>query len=676
MTRLPESSSWEEDIELISRNERVSGGLDGVANRPLKSLANRTRFLKKLADESGNIIEEKISAVKTFTDGATLESPREEILYGAYRLVWTGAFPKIIPMNSSPETTGGIGAGVWAYTSDAIIRQDLGSISRPGASLVSLGNGSVADAILYKTPEMFGAKGDGSHDDSTAIQAAASWLCSGSNRHLIFSSGKVYRLAAPVTFTFPSGVKCCAIEMHGAIKPDGGVGDAFTINDAVGCDFKLNVLGDGVSISIDGTTGAVTLPDGFPDYSLPDPSDSQQAFVFNSCRSVRIDAVGYGYAGRVLRTKSTRSLKTSFLDISIRTGDSATVIGSGQCGQAMYLEGGSDAFGIINIAQTNWDVYGSVVYKLADLSIAYWENGSGYANASMTFIGCQTVHAGIIASGGVNQKYPSIVISDTSDRPTIGFSIQRLFCVTGNNNLVLEGLGSDDALRKSVTINSFYSIQAAADGAVINGMSNVEINNVHIDNVQTGIRIKGLVRNVRVSGYIKNPATYGIISDSDAEIHEFYFNGRILSASSTLDCVNFTAGNVLTATFRDCYIFATHGAFNLSSSNDVKIIGGSHSAVTMFPGSRPAIIKDTSGFISAKRGRTSFPVGSLTGAKLIVTHGLSLAPTSVTLTPLGAVSGANLSISTSDGLTFTVTYTGPTLSTIFEFRWRADCELV
>lgn len=542
--------------------------------------------------------------------------------------------------------------------------------------MVALDNGNVADAILYKTPEMFGAKGDGTTDDTAAIQSAANWLCAASNRHLIFSSGRIYRQSSPVDFTFSNGVKCCAIEMHGAIKPDGGIGDAFRINDAVGCDFKLNVLGDGVSISVDGTTGAVTLPDGFPDYSSPDPSGSQQAFVFNSCRSVRIDAVGYGYAGRVLRTKSTRSLKTSFLDISIRTGDSATVIGSGQCGQAMYLEGGSDAFGIINIAQTNWDVYGSVVYKLADLSIAYWENGSGYANASMTFIGCQTVHAGIIASGGVNQKYPSVVISDTSDRPTIGFSIQRLFCVTGNNNLVLEGLGSDDALRKSVTINSFYSIQAAADGAVINGMSNVEINNVHIDNVQTGIRIKGLVRNVRISGYIKNPVDYGIISDSDAEIHEFYFNGRILSASSTLDCINFTAGNILTATFRDCYIFATHGAFNLPSSNDVKIIGGSHSAVTMFPGSRPAIIKDTSGFISAKRGRVSFPVGSLTGATLIVTHGLSLAPTSVTLTPLGAVSGANLSISASDGLTFTVTYTGPTLSTIFEFRWRADCELV
>lgn len=671
MAYLPEQPEWTDGVYQLEKSDPVRGGVDGPANRPLIDLLKRTAWLKQRYEEAFSGLG--WAELGEWAVGLEVTTPSQIVHYQGYWYRYGGSLPHTIT-GASPSLDDN--DNWFNLGNDVSLRANLGSSELPGASLVALDNGNVADAILYKTPEMFGAKGDGTTDDTAAIQSAANWLCAASNRHLIFSSGRIYRQSSPVDFTFSNGVKCCAIEMHGAIKPDSGVGDAFTINDAVGCDFKLNVLGDGVSISVDGTTGVVTLPDGFPDYSSPDPSGSQQAFVFNSCRSVRIDAVGYGYAGRVLRTKSTRSLKTSFLDISIRTGDSATVIGSGQCGQAMYLEGGSDAFGIINIAQTNWDVYGSVVYKLADLSIAYWENGSGYANASMTFIGCQTVHAGIIASGGVNQKYPSVVISDTSDRPTIGFSIQRLFCVTGNNNLVLEGLGSDDALRKSVTINSFYSIQAAADGAVINGMSNVEINNVHIDNVQTGIRIKGLVRNVRISGYIKNPVDYGFISDSDAEIHEFYFNGRILSASSTLDCINFTAGNILTATFRDCYIFATHGAFNLPSSNDVKIIGGSHSAVTMFPGSRPAIIKDTSGFISAKRGRVSFPVGSLTGATLIVTHGLSLAPTSVTLTPLGAVSGANLSISASDGLTFTVTYTGPTLSTIFEFRWRADCELV
>lgn len=131
MTRLPESSLWEEEIELISRSERVSGGLDGVANRPLKGLANRTRYLKDKADKSGELIDEKVSAVKTFAEGATLESSREEILFGSYRLVWTGAFPKTVLAGSTPQGTGGVGAGGWAYTSDAIVRRDLGS-SEPG----------------------------------------------------------------------------------------------------------------------------------------------------------------------------------------------------------------------------------------------------------------------------------------------------------------------------------------------------------------------------------------------------------------------------------------------------------------------------------------------------------------------------------------------------------------
>ncbi|MFV6083632.1 phage tail protein, partial [Klebsiella pneumoniae] len=69
MTRLPESSSWEEEIEMISRSERVAGGLDGPANRPLKSLANRTRYLKDQADKADESIAEKVSAVKTFAEG-------------------------------------------------------------------------------------------------------------------------------------------------------------------------------------------------------------------------------------------------------------------------------------------------------------------------------------------------------------------------------------------------------------------------------------------------------------------------------------------------------------------------------------------------------------------------------------------------------------------------------
>ncbi|AYZ52332.1 tail fiber/spike domain-containing protein [Klebsiella oxytoca] len=127
MTNFYETPSWEEDIQIIGRSERVSGGQDGVANRPLKSLINRTRFLKDKYDRINTDNEGKVEAVKTFSGGATLNSPKEEILYGHYRMVWTGDYPKTVLPGDTPQNTGGVGPGKWAYTSDAIIREELAS---------------------------------------------------------------------------------------------------------------------------------------------------------------------------------------------------------------------------------------------------------------------------------------------------------------------------------------------------------------------------------------------------------------------------------------------------------------------------------------------------------------------------------------------------------------------
>lgn len=160
MTNIAESPSWEDNIEIIGRTEKVSGGQDGVANRPLRQLANRTRYLLEKHDDMDADLSEKVAASRTFIAGATLGSPREEILHGNYRLVWTGAFPKTVPAGSTPETTGGVGPGLWAYTSDAVIRRELSS--RAGASLVNDEDNdpiqkSIALAkhgINYVTPQM------------------------------------------------------------------------------------------------------------------------------------------------------------------------------------------------------------------------------------------------------------------------------------------------------------------------------------------------------------------------------------------------------------------------------------------------------------------------------------------------------------------------------------------
>ncbi|VUS90573.1 hypothetical protein [Klebsiella spallanzanii] len=217
MTNIIETPSWEENISLIGRTERVSGGADGVANRPLIQLANRTQHLKKRTDNFSEDLSGKVSAAKNFDEGATLESPRDEILYGEYRMVWTGVFPKTVPAGATPYDSGGIGAGKWAYTSDARIRHDLDS--RVGSPLITpekvrislddddpfVSGASLADLLSSVTPRIWkslvikGATPD--EDDWTdAIQHAIDYAHKHNKK---FVNNEWYGISRPVELPSP-----------------------------------------------------------------------------------------------------------------------------------------------------------------------------------------------------------------------------------------------------------------------------------------------------------------------------------------------------------------------------------------------------------------------------------------------------------------------------------------
>ncbi|HHT5589968.1 TPA: hypothetical protein ACTY4Z_006144, partial [Klebsiella michiganensis] len=87
----------------------------------------------------------------------TLESVRDEIVNGKYRLIWTGDYPKVVLPGSSPEGTGGIGPGKWAYTSDAIIRGELSA----GSGLKMIGG------MGYVSPQMYGGVSNNVAADNT-----------------------------------------------------------------------------------------------------------------------------------------------------------------------------------------------------------------------------------------------------------------------------------------------------------------------------------------------------------------------------------------------------------------------------------------------------------------------------------------------------------------------------
>jgi hypothetical protein len=93
---------------------------------------------------------------KTFTTGATISTPNEVLLNTAdgeyYK--WTGSFasgPKVVPVNSTPSNSGGIGPGAWIGVGDSSLRSALAALSGAGligfSQLNSYPTGTVGSAL-------------------------------------------------------------------------------------------------------------------------------------------------------------------------------------------------------------------------------------------------------------------------------------------------------------------------------------------------------------------------------------------------------------------------------------------------------------------------------------------------------------------------------------------------
>ena len=85
----------------------------------------------------------------SFQDGATLTLPNQVLRWklpdgdGDYYR-WDGVLPKVVPAASTPESTGGIGAGKWLSVGDAVLRTELSESD--GATLVG-GSSYVVDSF-------------------------------------------------------------------------------------------------------------------------------------------------------------------------------------------------------------------------------------------------------------------------------------------------------------------------------------------------------------------------------------------------------------------------------------------------------------------------------------------------------------------------------------------------
>ncbi|SMQ21009.1 hypothetical protein [Pantoea agglomerans] len=109
----------------------------------------------------------------SFQAGATITLPNQvlrDTSNGEYYR-WDGALPKVVAAGSTPQKSGGVGVGKWISVGDASLRAELKKAT--GSQLIGISpSGTLADALYFVTPEMFGAVADGVNDDRVAINLA------------------------------------------------------------------------------------------------------------------------------------------------------------------------------------------------------------------------------------------------------------------------------------------------------------------------------------------------------------------------------------------------------------------------------------------------------------------------------------------------------------------------
>ncbi|EAA6070212.1 right-handed parallel beta-helix repeat-containing protein [Salmonella enterica subsp. enterica] len=93
--------------------------------------------------------EEFVTLPGSFTSGATLTVKNELLVYLDSKYRWGGEFPKTIPANSTPASTGGVSDSAWILQTDPYLRSDLNTATAgKGADLVKFKTGTAVQSLV------------------------------------------------------------------------------------------------------------------------------------------------------------------------------------------------------------------------------------------------------------------------------------------------------------------------------------------------------------------------------------------------------------------------------------------------------------------------------------------------------------------------------------------------
>jgi hypothetical protein len=111
----------------------------------------------------------------TFDAGYTLTNNRQTLAYGNIEYSWSGAFPKVIAAGSTPETTGGIGAGAWVDRTQDGLREEITAGELITSSMI-IGN-------VFASVDAYSVLGMSDTDAIDAAMAASNSVLFGARKY-------------------------------------------------------------------------------------------------------------------------------------------------------------------------------------------------------------------------------------------------------------------------------------------------------------------------------------------------------------------------------------------------------------------------------------------------------------------------------------------------------------
>lgn len=146
------------------------------ATEARNSASEAAGFLESIKENSFNFY----IPIGTFEGPEVIvNAPNEVVRFGSGDSTthwrWDGPYPKTVPIESSPEASGGIGNGLWVDVTDATLRSDLMSTS--GSSMVKTSGGytiqehiDITDGnIYYHAPRPNGVRGVIRHSGNNLV---------------------------------------------------------------------------------------------------------------------------------------------------------------------------------------------------------------------------------------------------------------------------------------------------------------------------------------------------------------------------------------------------------------------------------------------------------------------------------------------------------------------------